>query len=1293
MIGHGGPRSSGRRHGAGASRRHHWGGSLRGLCLLLACGATAASWVGDCGAEEIDIRVRVEWGAAAAQRWVGSIKLDKGWFDDLVPLGIEPDEAGSIWLERGQIRIQGRSERSYDGLDVTMRAPRDAKCMVKLAVADGPRDEAAIEVAVEALLADQASAGLSGGEGLLVMRRVPGDMLRIDVRREHLVFMPGETWAPYVQPHELGAPAGTRLRLGAELRPAAGTQVVWSATSETVVAEDGTVAGSELQLTLPQQEGVYELHLEVARRGLSSRLALKQVIVGRVVQLVVVGETAAEARLPPPDHLVLEIDPATPRWWKRWPHLPWLPGLRRGPLGSGQTARWEYEPGQVLMQLGPGGQEPEIDWEAYPLAVHVPGQPHVLEVEYATRQRQSLGVSIIEPNAAGRVSPIGLHAGVYVDTPASGGTGVARYRLVFWPQTRSPLVLLTNRQPGTRPAYGRLRVLGPRQPAVPMPLSRAQEGAPPRRPYAELPRGGRLLAAYFDRPLFTASFGAPEARDPATGRALHDWQTFFQGALRLVDYLHYTGRNGLLLAVMADGSAIYPTRLADATPRYDMGVYHSQGQDPLRKDVLELLMRLFDREGLTLIPAVHFSTPLVALEELRRDRDEAVGLELVGSKGQTWLEERGTRSGLAPYYNPLDPRVQNAMIDVLRELVERYGSHQALAGVGVILSADGYAQLPGVEWGLDAVTLARFAQEAHLDLPVDLEARRRAVLTQPLRERWVAWRAQTIGHLFRRMQMELAKLRPGVRLYVCGGAMFERPELEAMLVPRAGKPPQLGEALAAVGIMPEHWPESPDVIFVRPLREAPPALAPVQSGPALLNQAAELDAWCSRQPYSACMIYHPPYLARLPSFDARSPFPECRLWLVSQLVPAGTENRKRLAQALATLDPRATFDGGWLLPMGEEAAQRNLVHVYRGLPDQPLTPLEGIPQPLVARQLRQQEGMLLCVVNDSPWEVAVRVDIRAAAGTSAVSLAPEMPAPILSSGMGNDTWRFELPPYDATAVHFSRAVALANWQVVLPEQAIAALEDQLRELWARAAVLRKPPPREAVANAGFELPADSRGRIPGWQTDGDVSLDRSVGRQGKQSVLLRSDMRPARLRSAAVDPPRLGRAEVTAWMRTADDGTAPRIRLVLETTMAGTPVRRTATPTTTPGPEWTLVSFTFRDLPTAGLGKVSFRFETAGAGELWIDDVAWYDLSLSDQERKELSKVILLAQYKFEQGAYRDCLAALDAYWPRLLSSAVDLAPYTVARQPQRDAPASQPDTPPPDVFDRVRQLLPPFLR
>ena len=124
----------------------------------------------------------------------------------------------------------------------------------------------------------------------------------------------------------------------------------------------------------------------------------------------------------------------------------------------------------------------------------------------------------------------------------------------------------------------------------------------------------RLLAAYFDRPLFPENFSASESADEWTGRSLKDWVTFYEGGKRLVEYLKYVGYNGAIVSVARQGATIYPSKLLTPNPKYDNGTFFSSGQDPVRKDVLEMLFRLFDREGLTLVPAVQFSSTLEELE-------------------------------------------------------------------------------------------------------------------------------------------------------------------------------------------------------------------------------------------------------------------------------------------------------------------------------------------------------------------------------------------------------------------------------------------------------------------------------------------------------------------------------------------------------------------------------------------------------------------------------------------------------------------------------------------------------
>ena len=102
------------------------------------------------------------------------------------------------------------------------------------------------------------------------------------------------------------------------------------------------------------------------------------------------------------------------------------------------------------------------------------------------------------------------------------------------------MILLANRRDDRPSLFGAIRLLaGPRR-------------LPPARIESNL-ADERLLAAFFDKPLFPENFSSDEAPDVATRRTLDDWETFYQGAVRLVEYLKHTGYNGAVISVACEG--------------------------------------------------------------------------------------------------------------------------------------------------------------------------------------------------------------------------------------------------------------------------------------------------------------------------------------------------------------------------------------------------------------------------------------------------------------------------------------------------------------------------------------------------------------------------------------------------------------------------------------------------------------------------------------------------------------------------------------------------------------------
>lgn len=1302
---------------------------------LFALAATANALATD------SVRLRIAWGGGPERLWQGRIALTDGTISEPKALGIEADEVGSMWLAggspdskrtgkapgqreltstsaEGYLAIRQRSPRTYDAVDVSIVAPRDVKLLIDLYGVDEPPRSKPIEVRLADVLHTAFSADLDGQGSRLVVRRVPGDELRVRLARPSLVFASGETLKFELEPNLLPVEPGTKLRVKIQLCSARTSQEV--RPSEEIAFTAGQTAPLAVEVPLHVPEGVYDVVATVAApakipwpQAVRSPLTLRPPLAERTIQVVVLGDRAKgldtpEARL----SVVQEIDPANPKWWAKFaslPQLPRWPKIPKGPLGNGMLRTWTHALGPVA-QLAPNSQSPDVSWEAYPLPRPLrPGEPHVLEIEYPSDVIQTLGVSIVEANAAGAVIPVGLDSGVDQAeevVPWRSSPQWLRHRLVFWPRTETPIVLIANLREGQAAAYGKIRVLAgwqrlPR--AVP-----SGKGRP-----------SRLWAAYMDRPLFPENFSASEAVGASRDLSVDDWVTFYEGGSRLVEYLQHVGYGGLMLTVFADGSTIYPSSVVEPTPRYDTGVFLPSGHDPVRKDVLEMLLRLFDREALALIPAVEFASPLPELEAvLRRGGSDTVGMLWVGPDGATWQETYPSQRGRSPYYNVLHPRVQEAMLAVVRELATTYAEHPSFAGLAIQLSAHGYAHLLGPTWGLDDATIERFERETQVRVPGEGPRRyveRARFLNGEARKTWLDWRAAQLSRFYARVRAELAAVRKDLPLYLAATDLFANPDLRRDLEPALPQRTTMAEALLRVGIDSRHFGSESSVVLVRPERIAAGATLARRAIDLEIQQMPDADRYFQGLSRTASLFFHPPREVRIPSFDDKCPFKPCYTWLASQPVPSSAQNRRRFVHALATLDAQVMFDGGWLLSMGQEEAIRDLVAVYRQLPP---VRLEGIAdqnssasaQPVTVRCGVWNERTYAYAVNDAPFPVSAQVRVEGPAGFRMEGLAGAKPPGPLRRDADGAYWAIELGPYDLVAASFSAPnVRLSKPVVAWPNEVRAALETRLSELGSRAAALRSPPLLEVLENPGFDRSPGPQGQIPGWipiaPSGFSIRLDRMVRHGGPQSVHLASTGAVGGLVSHAFAPPVTGRLAVSVWLRTADEGQQPPLRVAIEGRASGPTYYRFnqfgreahGQEAVRPIPaEWTQFVIEANDLPLEGLGAVRVRLELLGAGEVWIDDVQLCELAFDRREHKELLRLLTPGDVQLQNGRIGDCIRLLEGYWPRFLVDYVPFSepgpiqPVEVSGPRTRSAHDAERSS---GLFDRFKTFVPHRLR
>jgi len=1240
--------------------------------------------------------LRLTWGGGAARRWEGAITVPGGALRELTPLGVEADSPGSIWIEDGQrVRVAEPSVRTYDGCDVTVTAPLAAELTVLLTPIDPAGERRRIVIPLAQVLTEPRYEALDDQGNRLAVARAPGDALRVSFPRDSLIYSPGETLEIAVTPDLPQTEKAGTWTLRTQLSRARGGARIWSRDDDLPEPTAGMPAPVKLDVAAPAEEGAYDLTLSLVERR--RRLAPGRTLAERTVQFVVVSELApkSDAGIVAPDEVVVEIDPAAPRWWERMTGFG-KSGLRRGPLGSGHLQRWSHPSLGELARLAPSPRPDDASWEAYPLPGLTPGQPYLLEIEYPDDQPQELGLSLIESGPLGGPGGAGIDAGVFVSGPSQGEPHRALHRVPFWPRSAHPVLLATNRSTTQPASFGKIRVLGGKQRSA---LSRSFGT----RPAVQLPPlvehspvGGRLWAGYMARPLLAESFLVEEGVDPANQRSLDDWPTFLEASNRLIESLKYSGQTGLALGVFADGSTIYPSALLQPTPRHDSGVYFTSGQDPLRKDVLELLLRKFDRENLQLVPTLDFSSPLPELESLARSEGRAA-VSNVGSEGRPWAERHSPERGLAPYYNPLHPRVQAAMLAVVNEVVDRYGKHPSFAGLAIHLPSTSYARASGEDWGLDDQTLARFVQDVGLSLP-NAGVRSpswRAEFLATHREIWLTWRAKQLSAFYAELRLAVAEAGPDRRLYLTPLESLADDDVELSARAILLRQDRSAKLALAAGL------DLPALAGMPGLTVLEGQAAPAPEDDAARWAEQELEqAFFGRSAKgpTATLLWKTPRRMRLASFASRLPTHGERSFFF-QATPGGDEHRRRLAHALAAADVATLFDGGWTLSPGQVDSMRGFISAYRALPAGEFAEVADAPQPVVIRVRSEEDATYAYFVNDSAWTVTSSVRVKAAPACTVERLGVGAAVDGLPASLEANRWAVALGPYELLVVRFSQpGVQLSEPRVQVDPRAPGQLEQRVNDLAARAATLEGSRLLPGPQNADFEAIAEKGQTVPGWQVlDGGKNPLRAEAAKAEASLVadevaggaarLVSNAQPIGLTSQPFSTPASGRMFLRLMLRSPRPLETPRALLVVEqqpgagslSWSAGVGDR--AAPITD---RWRPYILRIDSLPATST-PLQVRIELQGAGEIWVDDVQILDPPFSPSEHTALRKLIKLAEYQLEQRQYADCARFVDGFWGHYLTSTAPAAPPIAAPPSPPAVETAQRDTAPKGRMERLR--------
>ncbi len=1162
----------------------------------------------------VRVVVRAECSNPTTAKWSGSIQLDAGRVVSTRVLEIVGGQSRVVATEAARIQFEVAPRVSWCALEFVVEAPPQA--LMDLDV-DGHRLQTRL---VEIL--DGSEARLSW-DGWVRLRRDTADILGIKIDRPHLVFAPAEEAKLEVEFNLLGAESGTTAaQVTLELRPVRSSTSLFSRLAELQLPTNAAPLRRELQIRTPNTEGAYDLVLRVEPEGGKP--------VERIIQFVVVDSNVPADR---PAELVTElldeIDPSQPA----------TAGARTTSrrLMARTSRLGQFLWRSVRRPFNTHEPAPESPVLSSRLKIQHPGRPHQLSIDYDSKSTSLLAASVHEQDPDDRWIQIPQTSGVKL-AEASASDGLQTHQTVFWPQTNSPSLGLSVVGSGGLGAVKRVRV------------HELPRGFPSLA-IKEPENGKRLLGLFLDSGDAWSNWGSSRVLQPSSSLVIEDWQTFLAAAEHATEYARFAGYNCVAVTVASSGATLYPSSLQHENHRLDSGSLADSAPDPMRKDVVELMLRACERTGLGLVPCLRLDGAIASLEaKLHAGDPQASGIVLVTADGKMW--ESPSPAGAARRYNPLNSDVQAAVLDVVREFVQRYASRPSFEALAIDLGATSHLTLPGAECGYDDRTVEQFLRETSLSVlpsPDDDPgrfARRHHVLTTTAREQWNAWRGRRLATLYQSILAELQRAKPGARLVLNLTTLGAPGSDELRDAQRSARSAE--DLLRSRGIDLRNWSVPRDIIVLRPFAATGGSPEAVQ-----LNSSRELDELMNRLPSRGGLCLHEPEVLYLAAPEKGS---DARGEAITVTLSApGRSNLRWLAHSLAGADCQAFFEGGSAVAFGQEQNQREFARVFRSLPANEFRAIETL-QPVTVRSFRDLRDTYIYLVNEASYSVEASPSFACATRATLTNCATDEKLSVKVTEHGLSA-RLTLEPFQTVALRLSGPDAsVAECRVTVPQSAERGLKVRFDRLTQAMAVLGRDASRTLDGlppNGDFEVVSESGDAPARWTTDGDSAIsmiDQAIMHEGSNSL---------RLTGSAADSivsdefaPATGHAlAMNVWLRGDRPGLKVRWFLIgkrgdesIYRCYADVPLQS----------QWEQKQFRARDLPEGQLDNLQVRFQLLGEGSVWIDDAQVCVLPISKDEQRAITKSVSAIRKAWKDRRLSDFERLADGYWANYLIESVE---------------------------------------
>lgn len=696
----------------------------------------------------VDLNLRIVWGGPTPANYIGTLELDGGTIACTQQLGIDSNDPSFLLKDAaGKLAIHDKKTR-FGGCDLHVQSKSNNRLKLQLQIEDEETSQTIVKEFAWNLKSlrdgpDVQELGINGCR--ISIDRVPGDRLRVATSRSHLVYNSEEPLSLQIQPN--GLPwLSSHCNFECALVRLDDDSLVYRKSKQVVLDGFGNGEPYDVLSVAPKDEGVYELRFKMEPKRIMPGIILKYPSIERSVQFVVYNNLPASK----PAQVLSRASDNEDSGWQ--PKLqPPLSAFESQSLTSRLAGRIDNSRRFPFLEIArtfsvlpkDATQEPKAVNTDSTLSIPAGAVAHVSLNNMSPGDLHRLSVYSLSSNAAFRVA---IHSKATHDSKSdfianevfdasiprsldraaklSNDNTEENFDLLFWPNSQAAQLEITNLNPNGALEVESVFVDVWNEPT-----------AGPKAKLASFLSPSSILE--IQSPNVRGAFGA-EPVSNATGKRFYDeWQQFLRFAKQSAVYCKANGFESLAMTVHAEGCSLFPTTKLSANARFDTGTFSSEGRDPIRKDVVELMYRVLSRYGVEFIPMLELGSPIRDVEEAFTKVDSK---ELFQHRDAS-LAHSGSVTQL---YNPFCPRVQQAIAVALEDFESRYRSQPNYRGFALRASQETHFVLSLPVEQTNPLILDRFAASVAGNLPKD-SSQREQFISQRLQGAYSIWHQEAVS--------------------------------------------------------------------------------------------------------------------------------------------------------------------------------------------------------------------------------------------------------------------------------------------------------------------------------------------------------------------------------------------------------------------------------------------------------------------------------------------------------------------------------------------------------------------